>query len=207
VQGEAGVRIASKAYFQELRQRCSATGTLLMLDEIQAGFGRIGKFWAFSHYDIVPDVIVCAKGMGGGMPIGAFIAKKEVMAVFKNDPILGHITTFGGHPVSAAASLATLKIIREEKLAEQAADKAKLFRKYLHHPKIKEIRNLGLMMAVVFDDFETLKPIIDHAIGLGVITDWFLFCDNAMRIAPPLTITEEQIEESCHVILNAIDNS
>lgn len=205
VQGEAGVRIASKVYFQQLRQRCSVTGTLLMLDEIQAGFGRTGNFWSFSHYDIVPDIIVCAKGMGGGMPIGAFIAKQEVMAVFKNDPILGHITTFGGHPVSAAASLATLKIIREEKLAEQAENKANLFRKYLQHPKIKEIRSLGLMMAVVFDDFATLKPIIDRAIGLGVITDWFLFCANAMRIAPPLTITEKEIKQACELILQAID--
>ena len=205
VQGEAGIRIASKAYFQQLRQRCHETGTLLILDEIQAGFGRTGKFWAFEHYGIVPDVIVCAKGMGGGMPIGAFIASQEVMSVFKNNPILGHITTFGGHPVSAAASLATLNIIWKEKLAAQAADKAHLFRQYLQHPKIKEIRNLGLMMAVVFDDFKTLKPIIDRAIELGVITDWFLFCDYAIRIAPPLTISEEEIKQACKLILQAID--
>jgi putrescine aminotransferase len=205
VQGEAGVRVATPEYFQQLHQHCHETGALLIVDEIQVGFGRTGIFWAFDHYGIVPDVVVCAKGMGGGMPIGAFIAKQEVMAVFKNDPILGHITTFGGHPVSAAASLATLKIIREEKLAEQAANKANLFRQYLQHPKIKEIRNLGLMMAVVFDDFETLKPIIDRAIRLGVITDWFLFCDNAMRIAPPLTITEEEIKQACELVLQAID--
>ena len=205
VQGEAGVRVATSAYFQQLRQRCHDTGTLLMMDEIQTGFGRTGKFWAFEHYGIVPDVVVCAKGMGGGMPIGAFIAAQEVMSVFKNNPILGHITTFGGHPVSAAASLATLKIIREEKLAEQAESKARLFRQHLQHPKIKEIRNLGLMMAVVVDDFDTLKPIIDRAIGLGVITDWFLFCDHAMRIAPPLTITEDEITKSCEIILQAMD--
>ena len=205
VQGEAGVRITSKAYFQELRQRCTATGTLLILDEIQTGFGRTGTFWAFSHYDIVPDIIVSAKGMGGGMPIGAFIASQEIMSVFKNNPILGHITTFGGHPVSAAASLATLQIIREEKLAEQAVQKAKLFRQYLQHPQIKEIRNMGLMMAVAFDSFETLKTIIDRAILLGVITDWFLYCDNSMRIAPPLTITENEIQHSCQLLLQAID--
>ncbi len=205
VQGEAGVRVATPAYFQQLRQRCHETGTLLIVDEIQAGFGRTGKFWAFEHYSIVPDVVVCAKGMGGGMPIGAFIASQEVMAVFKNNPILGHITTFGGHPVSAAASLATLQVIGEEKLAEQAEHKANLFKQYLQHPKIKEIRNLGLMMAVEFSDFKMLKPIIDRAIGLGVITDWFLFCDNAMRIAPPLTITEEEVKQACELILQAID--
>ena len=205
VQGEAGVRIASKAYFQELRQRCSETGTLLILDEVQAGFGRTGTFWAFSHYDVVPDIIVSAKGMGGGMPIGAFMASQEIMSVFKNNPILGHITTFGGHPVSAAASLATLQVIRENKLAEQAYQKANLFRQYLQHPQIKEIRNMGLLMAVAFDDFETLKTIIDRAILLGVITDWFLYCDNSLRIAPPLTITENEIQQSCQLLLQAID--
>jgi len=207
VQGEAGVRIAPKAYFQELRQRCNETGTLLIMDEIQAGFGRTGKFWAFSHYDIVPDIIVCAKGMGGGMPIGAFIASKEIMSVFKDNPILGHITTFGGHPVSSAAANATLQVIKDERLAEQAEHKADLFRKYLQHSQIKEIRNLGLMMAIAFQDFDILKPIIDRAIALGVITDWFLYCDNAMRIAPPLTISDNEIQFSCELILQAINEN
>jgi putrescine aminotransferase len=205
VQGEAGIRVACREYFQALRKRCDETGTLLILDEIQAGFGRTGKFWAFEHFEIVPDVVVCAKGMGGGMPIGAFIANKEVMSVFKNNPLLGHITTFGGHPVSAAASLATIQILTEEKLIEQVDSKANLFKSLLIHPKIKGFRNKGLMMAVEFESFEVLKPIIDRAIELGVITDWFLFCDDSMRIAPPLIISEEQIKEACSIILKAIN--
>ena len=206
IQGEAGIRVACKEYFQALRNRCNETGTLLILDEIQAGFGRTGKFWAFEHFEIVPDILVCAKGMGGGMPIGAFIANKEVMEVFKNNPLLGHITTFGGHPVSAAASLATIQILQEEKLIGQVESKAQRFKNLLIHPKIKAIRNKGLMMAVEFDSFEVLKPIIDRAIELGVITDWFLFCDDSMRIAPPLTISEDEINAACAVILMAIDD-
>jgi putrescine aminotransferase len=205
IQGEAGIRVACREYFQALRKRCDETGTLLILDEIQAGFGRTGKFWAFEHYDIVPDMVVCAKGMGGGMPIGAFIANKEVMGAFKNNPLLGHITTFGGHPVSAAASLATIKILLEENLINQVEAKANLFKNLLIHPKIKGFRNKGLMMAVEFESFEVLKPIIDRAIEMGVITDWFLFCDDSMRIAPPLIISEEQIQEACLIILKAIE--
>lgn len=205
IQGEAGIKVACSTYFQALRNRCNETGTLLILDEIQAGFGRTGKFWAFEHFGIEPDILVCAKGMGGGMPIGAFIANKEVMGVFKNNPLLGHITTFGGHPVSAVASLATIQIIKEEGLLECVEAKAEIFKKLLIHPKIKGIRNKGLMMAIEFESFEVLKPIIDKAIEMGVITDWFLFCDDAMRIAPPLIITESQIKEACTLILKAID--
>ncbi len=205
IQGEAGIRVACTAYFQALRARCTEVGALLILDEIQAGFGRTGTFWAFEQFDIVPDILVCAKGMGGGMPIGAFIANKEVMGVFKSNPLLGHITTFGGHPVSAAASLATLRVLQEEHLMERVEEKAKLFKSLLVHPQIKAIRNQGLMMALEFESFDLLKPIIDRAIQLGVITDWFLFCDDSMRIAPPLTITTEQIQEACALILQAID--
>ena len=205
IQGEAGIRVACTEYFKALRKRCDETGTLLILDEIQAGFGRTGKFWAFEHFDIIPDILVCAKGMGGGMPIGAFIANKEVMAVFKNNPLLGHITTFGGHPVSASASLATIQILLEENLIAQVEAKATLFKSLLVHPKIKAIRNKGLMMAVEFESFEVLKPIIDRAIESGVITDWFLFCDDSMRIAPPLIITDAEIREACRIILEAID--
>jgi len=204
IQGEAGIRVADADYFQALRKKCDETGTLLILDEIQAGFGRTGKFWAFEHFGIAPDILLCAKGMGGGMPIGAFISSNEIMSAFKNNPILGHMTTFGGHPVSAAASLATVRVLQEESLIEQVAAKAELIKSLLVHPKIKEIRNKGLMMAVQFDSFEVLKPVIDKAIELGVVTDWFLFCDDAMRIAPPLTITEEEIREACGIILEAI---
>ncbi len=205
IQGEAGIRVASKDYFKALRKKCDETGTLLILDEIQCGFGRTGKFWAFEHFEIVPDMIVCAKGMGGGMPIGAFIANKEVMGAFKNNPLLGHITTFGGHPVSAAASIATIEILQKESLIDQVETKANLIKSLLVHSKIKGIRNKGLMMAVEFGSFDELKPIIDRAIELGVITDWFLFCDDSMRIVPPLTITEDEIRESCAIILQAIE--
>lgn len=205
VQGEAGVRLGSSDYFQQLRKRCDETGTLLILDEIQAGFGRTGKFWAFEHYGITPDILVTAKGMGGGMPIGAFISTKAIMDSLKENPILGHITTFGGHPVSAAASLATINIIQEENLVAEVERKANLFKSELNHPAIIEIRNKGLMMAVAFESFDILKPIIDRAIELGVVTDWFLFCDNAMRVAPPLIITDEEIKKACKIILQAIN--
>ncbi|MGV3589034.1 MAG: aspartate aminotransferase family protein [Adhaeribacter sp.] len=204
VQGEAGVRLPDIIYIQALREKCTQTGTLLIMDEIQTGFGRTGTFWGFEHYGIVPDVVLCAKGMGGGMPIGAFISSSEIMGVFKNDPILGHLTTFGGHPVSCAAALATLNVIQNSNLLAQVAAKANLFRQLLVHPKIKSIRNSGLLMAVEFESFEVLKPVIDKAIVKGVITDWFLFCDNSMRLAPPLVITTDQIKEACAIILAAI---
>ncbi|GAB3545386.1 aspartate aminotransferase family protein [Spirosoma fluminis] len=211
--GEAGVRVPDAAYLQAVRQRCTDVGALLIFDEIQTGFGRTGTFWAFEGFGVVPDVVLCAKGMGGGMPIGAFISSAAIMSVFRNNPVLGHITTFGGHPVSCAASLATLQVIQNEKLHEKAEAKGQLFKQLLHHPAINEVRGKGLMLAVEFESFDVLKPIIDRAIenspaGLsrpGVITDWFLFCNNSMRIAPPLIITDEQIHEACAVILEAIE--
>ncbi|MFD3003121.1 aspartate aminotransferase family protein [Pontibacter toksunensis] len=207
IQGEAGVRVPKGNYLQHLRERCNQTGTILILDEIQCGFGRTGTFWAFEQFGIAPDILVCAKGMGGGMPIGAFIAPQQIMAAFKTDPILGHCTTFGGHPVSCAASLATLQVIQEDKLTAGVQQKAALFKELLVHPHIKDIRNCGLLMAAEFESFEVLKAVIDHAILNGVLTDWFLFCDNSMRIAPPLVISEEQIREACAVILRSIDEA
>lgn len=202
--GESGVRGADYLYMQALRNRCDEVGALLVFDEIQSGFGRTGKFWAYEHYNVKPDILLCAKGMGGGMPIGAFIASNEIMGVLKDNPILGHITTFGGHPVSCAASLATLNAIFDEHMLDGVEAKSELFKKLLVHPKIKEVRGNGLMLAVEFESFEILKPIIDRAIEKGVITDWFLYCDNSMRIAPPLVITEEQIRFACEVILSCI---
>lgn len=204
VQGEAGVRVPQNDYLQHLRQRCTEVGALLILDEIQCGFGRTGTFWAFEQFGIEPDILLCAKGMGGGMPIGAFIAPQEIMAAFKTNPILGHCSTFGGHPVSCAASLATLQTIQEEKLLDGVAAKAALFRELLVHPSIKEVRGCGLMMAAEFESFEVLKAVIDQAIQNGVLTDWFLFCDNSMRIAPPLVISEDEIREACTIILRSI---
>ncbi|NIJ54266.1 aspartate aminotransferase family protein [Dyadobacter arcticus] len=204
--GESGVRIPSKEYLVALRKKCTDVGALLIIDEIQTGFGRTGSFWAFEPFGIYPDILLSAKGMGGGMPIGAFMASQQIMEVLKNRPILGHITTFGGHPVSCASSLATLQVILEENLAPLAIEKGQLFKSLLIHPKIIDVRGIGLMLAAEMESFETLKNTIDRCIGKGVVTDWFLFCDNAMRIAPPLTITEEQIKESCAMILDVLNS-
>ncbi|QIX60162.1 aspartate aminotransferase family protein [Hymenobacter sp. BT18] len=205
VQGEAGVRVPEAGYLTALRQRCTAVGALLILDEIQCGFGRTGTFWAFEQFGIEPDILLTAKGMGGGMPIGAFIAPQEIMAGFKSNPILGHLTTFGGHPVSCAAALATLRVIQEEQLLAGVTAKAALFRRLLRHPAIQEVRGCGLLMAVEFDSFAVLKPIIDRALAHeGILTDWFLFCDNSLRLAPPLTITHAEIEQACAALLRAV---
>ncbi|GHB81798.1 aspartate aminotransferase family protein [Persicitalea jodogahamensis] len=202
--GESGVRIPPAEYFTALRQRCSDVGALLIFDEIQTGFGRTGTFWAFEHVEVYPDILLSAKGMGGGMPIGAFMAPTQLMAVFKNNPILGHITTFGGHPVCCAASLATLQIIQSANLAEEANSKGNLIKSLLIHPKIKEVRGQGLMLAAEMESFEVLKPVIDCCILAGVITDWFLFCDNSMRIAPPLTISEKEIQDAIGIIMGEL---
>jgi len=204
IQGEAGVRVPDKAYMQALRKRCNETGALLILDEIQAAFGRTGKLFAFEHFGIVPDILLLAKALGGGMPVGAFIASQQIMSVLTENPILGHITTFGGHPVCCAAGLAALEVLLNENLVEGVCEKAALFRKLLMHPAIKEVRGEGLMLAVEFESFELNKKIIDRCIENGVITDWFLHCSNSMRIAPPLVITMQQIEDACTVILDAI---
>ena len=204
IQGEAGIRLPSIEYMQALRNRCTDVGALLVLDEIQCGFGRTGKMFAFEYFGIEPDILLLAKGMGGGMPIGAFIASKEVMSTLSHDPILGHITTFGGHPVSCAAGSACLSVIQEENLLESVLKKEKLFRELLNHQEIKEIRGKGLMLAVQLRDSEQLFPAIDRCIENGIVTDWFLFCDSAMRIAPPLTITEKEIAEACQIINESI---
>ncbi|MCF2519739.1 aspartate aminotransferase family protein [Dyadobacter sp. CY351] len=205
--GESGVRVPGDDYFPALRKKCTETGALLIFDEIQSGYGRTGSFWAFEQFNVYPDILLSAKGMGGGMPIGAFMASQEIMRVFKNNPILGHITTFGGHPVSCASSLAALQVTLEEGLAASAAEKGALFKALLVHPAIKEVRGRGLMLAAEMESFAKLKDTIDRCIERGVVTDWFLFCDNAMRIAPPLTITEDQIREACDVILSVLNDS
>lgn len=206
IQGEAGIRIPSEAFLLALRKRCSEKGALLILDEIQCGFGRTGKLFAFEHFGIVPDILLLAKGMGGGMPIGAFVASNELMSTLSSDPILGHITTFGGHPVSCAAASACLRVIQEEKLVESISTKENLFRKLLVHPEIKEIRGKGLMLAIQFLNSEKLFSTIDKCLENGIVTDWFLFCNDAMRIAPPLTITENEITEACDIIINCLND-
>jgi len=205
IQGEAGIRVPDIAYMQALRAKCNETGALLILDEIQAAFGRSGKLFAFEHFDIVPDILLLAKALGGGMPVGAFIASNQIMSALKENPILGHITTFGGHPVCCAAGLAALDVLLDEKLHEQVAEKEALIRQLLVHPSIKEIRGKGLMLAVELESFELNKNIIDRCIANGVIVDWFLHCSNSMRIAPPLIITNDELKKACEVILEAMN--
>jgi len=205
IQGEAGIRVPYLTYMQALRKRCDETGTLLILDEIQAAMGRTGKLFAFEHYGIVPDILLLAKALGGGMPIGAFVSSNQIMGALKENPILGHITTFGGHPVCCAAGLAALEVLLDEKLADAVAEKEALMRSLLVHPIIKEIRGKGLMLALELQSFDLNKKIIDRCIANGVITDWFLHCDNSMRLAPPLIITPEEIRKACMVIVEAID--
>ncbi|HEY5328175.1 MAG TPA: aspartate aminotransferase family protein [Mucilaginibacter sp.] len=205
IQGEAGIRVPDRAYMQALRNRCDETGTLLILDEIQAAFGRTGKLFAFEHFNIVPDILLLAKALGGGMPVGAFISSHCIMQALKENPMLGHITTFGGHPVCCSAGLAALEVLLNENLSSTVAGKEALFRKLLIHPAIKEIRGKGLMLAVELESFDLNKKIIDRCIEHGVITDWFLHCSNAMRIAPPLIITRDEIKNACEVILEAIE--
>ena len=204
VQGEAGLYPPRAAWLQALRKRCDETGALLILDEIQAGMGRTGRLFAFEHYGIVPDILLLAKGFGGGMPLGAFVARRELMQLLTHDPVLGHITTFGGHPVCAAAGLATLEILAQGDLLKQVPAKEALFKKLLTHPAIKEVRSAGLWLAVDFDDAVLVRKAIQHCLQHGVITDWFLFNDRSLRIAPPLTISEEEIHFACEAI-NTVD--
>jgi len=204
IQAEAGIIVPSKEWLQALRKKCIEFGTLLILDEIQAGFGRTGKLWGFENFEIVPDVLILGKALGGGMPLGAFIADKKMMDAFTENPVLGHITTFGGHPVCCAAGMATMKVLLDEKMIDGTKEKEELFRSLLVHPKIKTIRSFGLWMAVEFDSFETNKKIIDHCIQNGIMTDWFLFAPNCLRISPPLIVSENHITDACKKILNAI---
>lgn len=207
IQGDAGVRIPSKGYLQAIRQRCDETGTILILDEIQCGMGRTGKLFAFEHFEIVPDILTVAKAFGGGLPIGAFISDQKIMRTLTHDPMLGHITTFGGNPVCCASALATLEVMEQEDLIANAEEKGRLFERYLRHPSIKELRRIGLMFAVDFDSAEKVSAIVHHCKDNGVICYWFLSHPYSFRIAPPLTITEAEIKESCDIILNAIENS
>ncbi|MCH2042590.1 MAG: aspartate aminotransferase family protein [Saprospiraceae bacterium] len=205
VRAEVGIQKPENDYLKAVRQRCTETGTLLIFDEIQMGCGRTGSLFAFEQYDVVPDILLLAKAFGGGMPLGAFVSSKEIMQVFTNNPFLGHITTFGGHPVCCAAALASLQLLTEDTSIIPAVKKKEaLFLKLLQHPKIKTIRSAGLIMAVEIGTFTEVKAVIDACIRLGLITDWFLFNDGALRVAPPLIITEDEIHKACSIILQAI---
>lgn len=203
-QAEAGIIVPSDGYIQAVRQRCDATGALMIVDEVQTGFGRTGTFFGFEQHNIVPDIITLAKGMGGGMPIGAFVSKKDIMQSLTHHPVLGHITTFGGHPVSAAASLACLSIIEENQLRKPIPENSALFKSLLIHDKIVETRGIGYFLCIEFENQEFNFAVIKKCIEKGLITDWFLFNDKCLRIAPPLTIDEENIRMSCKIILDSI---
>lgn len=207
VQSERGVFAANKKWLHTLRKKCDETGAMLIIDEIQTGFGRTGTLWNFQQMEIIPDILLLGKALGGGMPLGAFIADKKLMHLLTDQPVLGHITTFGGHPVSCAAGIASLNVLLEENLVAHVHEKEKYFKKRLVHSKIKSVRTAGLLIAVEFENFETNKKIIDRCIENGVLTDWFLFAPNCMRIAPPLTISIAEIEKACQVIIECCESN
>lgn len=205
VQAEQGVKRPDRKWMKALRKRCSATGTLLILDEIQTGFGRTGTLWGFEQYGIVPDVLLLGKALGGGMPLGAFIASRERMMQLASDPVLGHITTFGGHPVCCAAGAAAMQVLLKEGWIDEVEEKSELFIRYLQHPSVKAVRTAGLLIAVEFESVEKAKAIIDHCLNNGLLTDWFLFAPECLRIAPPLSITGKQIQKACAIVIDAIE--
>jgi len=205
VQAEAGVMPPTDDYLKKVKARCREVGALMILDEIQTGFGRTGYLFAHKKYDVVPDILLIGKAMGGGMPVSAFVAPKEVMMSIARKPMLGHITTFGGHPVCVTAAHATLKTLIDENIVQDVLRKEKLIRKKLNHPIIKEIRSSGLMMAVELKRRKYLKHVVSHTIENGAVIDYFLFNSKSFRLAPPLIISDEQIEEGCKILLNAMD--
>lgn len=207
VQGDAGVRIPSKKYLQALRKKCTVTGAQLILDEIQCGMGRTGKLFAFQYFEIIPDILTIGKAFGGGLPIAAFISSREKMNLLTHDPMLGHITTFGGNPVCCASALATLEVIHNERILEHVEAKGKLIEGLLQHRKIKELRRIGLMFAIDFDSEERVNRIVNSCKENGVICYWFLSHPYSFRIAPPLTISDKEIRDACAIILKAIENS
>lgn len=205
IQAEAGVIVPEKKWMQALRKKCTETGTLLVLDEIQCGFGRNGTLWAFQQFDVVPDILLLGKALGGGMPLGAFIADKKIMDSLTHNPVLGHINTFGGHPVCCAAGLAALQVLLEEKMIEKVFEKENLFLQNLQDAtNIKNIRSHGLMMALEFENFEQNKKVIDGLLKEGVFTDWFLFASECLRIVPPLIISEGEIRQACNAIKKVV---
>jgi len=206
IQGEAGVVLPKDNFLSQLRERCSKVDALLVFDEIQTGLGRTGKMFAFENYNVTPDILVLAKALGGGMPLGAFIASKEIMWSLTNNPVLGHITTFGGHPVSCTAALASINVIIDENLVDSVNKKEKIFREILEkHPLVKEVRSKGLLMAVELGSFDKMLDLVKFGVKNGFITDWFLFCDTSFRISPPLTITEEECRLAAELIVKGLD--
>ncbi|MFN3951749.1 MAG: aspartate aminotransferase family protein [Thermaurantimonas sp.] len=204
VQSESGYIPAQTDWLKEVRRRCTQTGTLFILDEIQTGFGRTGHLFGFQRAGVVPDILVLAKGMGGGMPIGAFMAPRKIMLSLTENPILGHITTFGGHPVSAAAALANLQVIIESRLWERASLIETEFRKQLKHPMIHKISGLGAMLSVELESFSAVQSVITSCLQNGILTDWFLFNNRSLRLSPPLTLSIEEVKRASEILLSAL---
>ena len=206
VQGEAGVRPPKEGYLEALRKRCSEVGALLIFDEIQVGMGRTGEMFAMKKYGVTPDIVCLAKALGGGMPLGAFVSSQEIMSTLSHNPVLGHITTFGGHPVCCAAGLAAMKYLQENKIVEDVERKGALYEELLKdHPAVKEIRRSGLLLAIELGESDKLYRIMDLFIENGILSDWFLFCDTAFRISAPLIITDEEIRHSAEIIRMCMD--
>ena len=206
IQGASGCIVGNKDFFKELNKKCKETNTLIIFDEIQTCFGRTGNLFGFEYYEVIPDILCIAKGMGGGMPIGAFISSKKNMQLLSKNPELGHITTFGGHPVNCAASLATLKFIIDNDVVKEILIKEKLFRKHLKHPKIKQIRGKGLMLSLELDDEILAKKLVEKSIKKGLILFYFLFTKTAVRISPALNISKEEIKEGCSIIIDILNS-
>ena len=205
IQGGAGFIIPENDFLNKVKQKCDSVCALLILDEIQTGIGRTGKFWGFENYKVIPDIVISGKGLGGGMPIGAFIAQKHLMDLLKEHPTLGHITTFGGHPVIASAAVATVNTIKNSSLIEDTLDKEQLIRKILKHPMIKEIRGKGLMLAAIVETPEIAAQIIHRCLEKGLILFFLLFEGKAIRISPPLTISKKEIIKGCKILTDVIE--
>jgi acetylornithine/succinyldiaminopimelate/putrescine aminotransferase len=206
VQGEAGVRPPKEGYLQRLRERCSEVGALLIFDEIQTGMGRTGEMFAMTKYGVTPDIVCLAKAFGGGMPLGAFVSSGEIMQSLTHNPVLGHITTFGGHPVCCAAGLAAMKFLQENKVVEDVERKGAMYEELLKdHPAVLEIRRSGLLMAVELGTSERMFKMMDMFAQEGIMSDWFLFCDTAFRISPPLIISDDEIGDSVRIIRECLD--
>lgn len=204
IQAEAGVVVPKQDWLQRLRDKCTEVGALLIFDEIQCGFGRTGKLWGFEHYNVIPDIVLLGKALGGGMPLGAFVSSHKIMSTLGFDPVLGHITTFGGHPVCCAAGIAAMNVLHEEKMIEGVADKEQLFLSLLEHPAIKNVKSAGLIMSVELDSIAHVQQTLLRCLDKGLFSDWFLFAPACIRIAPPLTITPDEIRKACAILLSCL---
>lgn len=207
VQAESGIKAPRKEWLQAIRKKCDEHCVLLIFDEIQAGFGRTGSLWAFQQFDVVPDILLLGKALGGGMPLGAFIADRKLMSTLTYDPVLGHITTFGGHPVSCAAGKAAFEVLINSRMTDTVKEKEKLLQEQLQHPVIIDKRSHGLWMSLQFEDAATNQKIVHNCVKNGLITDWFLFAPDRLRIAPPLSITTEELHQVCRIILQSVDET